>query len=156
MRMGISKISILSTMLSLQEHYKKTYTCLKRVTIQDRLKNYHHISISLSAIDNHLGELKKLGFIKVYQRRGHTPNGKIYNKASNRMITKRAILYLLIVGVKISTFLFKKIFKFAPVFPKRVLTQKQLQKIMGSPGASQDEKAEAHSAMIESMQFKPA
>ncbi|KKL24938.1 hypothetical protein LCGC14_2410300, partial [marine sediment metagenome] len=118
MRMGITKISILTSFLSMQEHCKKRYTCMKRQTIQDRLKDFYLISISLSAIDEHLGELKKLGFIKVYQRRGHTPNGKIYNKASNRMITKRAILYLLIVGVKISTFLFKKIFKFAPVFPK--------------------------------------
>lgn len=156
MKMGISKISILTTLLSLQEHYKKTYTCVMRKTLQDRLKRYHHISISLSAIDKHLGKLDKLGFINVYQRHGQKEDGTFYNLASNRMLTKRTFWFLLRLGIKVSAFLFKRIVKVSPIFPKQDLSQAQLNKILDSPDASQDEKATAYSALLETMKLKPA
>ncbi len=155
MRIGTTKISILSTFLSLQEHNLKSYTCMKRQTIRDRLKKYYKISISLSAVDKHLGELRKMGFIQVYQRRGRNADGTYFNKASNRMILKRGFWFLIRLGFKISILLFKKIFKRKPTTPDTVSRFNQLEKKLRQPGLDQDARAETYSAILKTLKFEP-
>gem|GEM_PF-5722773 len=139
----------------MQEHSLKSYTCLKRQTIRDRLKNYYKISISLSAIDKHLGELRKMGFIQVYQRRGRKDDGTYYNKASNRMISKRGFWFLIRLGFKISILLFKKVFKREPTTPDTVSRFNQLEKKLQESGLDQDARAETYSEILRTLKFKP-
>ncbi len=153
MRMGITKISILTSLLSMQEHCKKRYTCMKRQTIQDRLKDFYLISISLSAIDEHLGQLKTMGYFKLYQRRGRNEDGTQFNKASNRMLSRKCFWELTRLGIKISAFLFKIVVKQSPVFPKADKTPTQLQAILDDLNCSRDEQAEAYSALLETMRL---
>ncbi len=147
---------MLTSLLSMQEHCKKRYTCMTRKTIQNRLKTFYLISVSLSAIDEHLGQLKAMGYFKLYQRRGRNKDGTYYNKASNRMLSRKCFFELTRLGIKISAFLFKMVVKQSPVYPKADRTQAELQKILEDPNSSQDEKADAHSAIIETMRLKPA
>lgn len=153
MQPGGTKIAIMTSFLSMQEYSQKSYTWMKRKTIQAMLKKYHNIEISLSALDKHLADFNKMGFLKTFQRRGHNPDGTIFNLTSNRMLTRKAILYLLSLSVRISTWLFKRMFKTvskAPEAPKA-----DYQSILDDDSADQNEKADAYSALLKSLQFKP-
>lgn len=155
MSIGTTKISMLSTFLSIQEHGHKSYSCLKRQTIADRLKHFYKIDISLSAIDQHLFELKEMGFVQVYKRHGRNSDGTHYNLASNRMLTRRAFWFLFRIGIKISAWLFKKTFKPTPATIETALRPDKMQDIKNNPNLDQDGRAKAFDELVLSLKYKP-
>ncbi len=103
--------SILFIFLIVQGKYNVSYSTLKRVTIQKLLTKYYKIRISLSAISYHLTNLRKMNFIRVYERYGRFEDGRVFNLPSNRALTGRCLSYLKRMGIEVSKSLWNWAFK---------------------------------------------
>ena len=109
--------AVFQTILGVQTKYKRTYSQVKRVTIQNLIFKFYKIRVCLSTIDYHLGVLKKAGLINVYRRRGRDENGRFFNLASNRQITGKGLYYFKKIGKHVASYLTAWAYK--GVKPKR-------------------------------------
>lgn len=96
-----TKQAILLTFFDLIVYYKRTYCWPTRKTIQEIVKQKTTRSLSLSWIDDCLGWLKQDKYIKSYRNYGRRPDGTVYNKPSNRQLSRKALAALTKLGRKV-------------------------------------------------------
>ena len=109
--------AIFQTLLEVQTKYNRTYSQVKRVTIQKLVLRFYKIRVCLSTIDYHLGILKKHELLNTYRRRGRDENGRFFNLASNRQITGKGLYYFKKIGKRVASYLTAWAYK--GVKPKR-------------------------------------
>lgn len=103
-----------ATLMSLyhvQIKHNRTYSFIKRVTLQSFIKRFYGLQRCLSDIDYHLGNLRKKGLIKVHQRYGTRPDGTHFLLSSNRSLTRKGLIYLRKILVKVPKWLWDWAFK---------------------------------------------
>jgi len=106
-----TQTAVLLTLYRVQLKWRRTYSWVMRSTIQKYLNKYYGIKVCLSTVSYHLCQLRKAGFIRVYERYGTNPDGTHYNLPSNRQITGRGILHFKKLGVRVATWLYNWAFK---------------------------------------------
>jgi len=99
------------TLYGVQIKYNRTYSFLKRVTIQRLLNKFYNLNRGLSDIDYHLGNLRKKGLITVHQRYGTRPDGTHFLLSSNRSLTRKGLIYLKKILGKVENWLWNWAFK---------------------------------------------
>ncbi|MBA7603364.1 hypothetical protein ES703_10471 [subsurface metagenome] len=93
--------AVLISLLKIQEKYLRTYSCVRRVTIQKHLKKYYGINVSLSDVSYHLGRFYKYEILRYWKRSRLNEDGTYTLLPSNRQITGKGIRYLLRLGIKV-------------------------------------------------------
>lgn len=102
MKLRTTKLSILCIFNELMIRYKKTYCWPSRKKILDILDMVYGIKITLSCLDQHLGELMQSGYIKSYRNYGRNSDGTIFYLPSNRQLTVKAIWLLMKFRIKMA------------------------------------------------------
>jgi len=108
------RFGIMLVFYNIMVYHHKTYCWPTREKIQELLLKNLNRFYSLSWIDDCLGSLKKDKFIVSYRNWGRYDDGTVYNKASNRQLTKKALTWLRKAGVDVAKYLWgvaKKITK---------------------------------------------
>lgn len=113
--------SVLSILYHAQVYNKRTYSWLKRSTIQHRLNKWYGVKRSLSTVSYHLWLLRRAGLIKVYERYAKGPGGTWFNLPSNRQVLGKGIVHLKRSGIKVVTWLYSWAFK--GIKPPRVVAK---------------------------------
>jgi len=93
-----TKQAILLTFFDLIVYYKRTYCWPTRKTTQEIIHKKTGKLLSLSWIDDCLGWLKQNKYIKSYRNYGRYEDGTIYNRASNRQLSRKALAALTKLG----------------------------------------------------------
>lgn len=86
-------------------HYRKTYCWPTRNAILEIILKKKNRLYSLSWLDDCLGWLKVNKYIVSYRNYGRYDNGTVYAKASNRQLTKKALVALGKSGFKVAVWL---------------------------------------------------
>ena len=105
MQTAATRHLILLVIYSLIEFYHKTWCFPRRNKLTELLTDRYKRYIGLSALDYHLGILKKDGLITSNRNYGRRDDGTIYGKASNRQVTGKGLKYLKETGVTVATYL---------------------------------------------------
>ena len=106
MRIGQTKIAILSIFVYLISVNSKTYCWPTRKKILLLLKKIHKIEISLSTLDKHLKDLCNINLIISFKNTGRNADGTMFNLPSNRQLTRKCLFFLKTFGIKIANYLF--------------------------------------------------
>jgi len=86
-------------------YYKKTYCWPTRATMQRLVYERTGREYSLSWIDKCLGWLKKNKYMVSYFRPGRDESGRMFNRPSNRQLTRKALSLMIKMGAKPAHFL---------------------------------------------------
>lgn len=105
MKIGQSKLALMTTILAICVKHQKTYCWPTRKKLKILLKKYYQVDISLRAIDHHLKDLRDFGFIKSFKRTGRNKDGTMFNLPSNRQLSKKGVFYLVRSCVKVARWL---------------------------------------------------
>lgn len=95
-------------------HHKKTYCWPTRQQMIEGIERIKGRLYSKSWIDDNLGNLKRNKFIVSYRNWGRYDDGTVFNKASNRQLTIKALYVLKKTGCNVAKWLWgtaKKITK---------------------------------------------
>jgi len=103
--------AVFLTLYRLQIHFQVSYTTLKRSTIQSYIKKWYGLDRCLSTISYHLGILRKLKYISVFEQFGTKEDGTHFNIASNRSTAAKGLLFLRDLLVRIPKWLWQLVFK---------------------------------------------
>lgn len=106
-----TETAVLNTLLKIQEKYRKTYSCVKLITIRNNVKKYYGINVSKSNISYHLGKFYKYEILRYWKRSRRELDGTYTLLASNRQITGKGISFLLKSGIKVANMLKNWAFK---------------------------------------------
>ena len=106
MRIGQTKIAILSIFVHLISVNGKTYCWPTRKKILFLLKKIHKTEISYSTLDKHLRDLCNINLIVSFKRTGRNPDGTMFNLPSNRQVTRKCLFFLKTLGFNIAGYLF--------------------------------------------------
>lgn len=106
MRIGQSKIAILSIFIHLISVNGKTYCWPTRKKILFLLKKIHKIEIAPRTLDHHLRDLCNINLIVSFKRTGRNPDGTMFNLPSNRQVTRKCLFFLKTLGFRIANYLF--------------------------------------------------
>ncbi|MBA7610715.1 hypothetical protein ES703_17927 [subsurface metagenome] len=106
-----TETAVLNTLLKIQERYRKTYSCVKLITIRNYVKKYYGIAVSKSDISYHLGKFYGHGILRYWKRSRREVDGTYTLLASNRQITGKGISFLLKSGIKVANMLKNWAFK---------------------------------------------
>jgi len=112
-----TRAAIVKTLYEVQVKHGRTFSQMKRSTIQKLLKKIYKIRVCLSDISYHLCLLRKNKLIHVWERYGTNPDGTHYNLPSNRSCTPKALIYLKQHGIKVAKYLYD--WAFLGIKPKR-------------------------------------
>jgi len=106
MRIGQTKIAILSIFVHLISINNKTYCWPTRKKILKLLKKIHKTEISLSTLDKHLRDLCNVNLIVSFKNTGRNTDGTMFNLPSNRQVTRKCLFFLKTLGFRIANYLF--------------------------------------------------
>lgn len=106
-----TRYSVLRTLYQIQVKHNRTFSWVKRSTIQKYLNKYYGIKVCLSTISYHLWKFNREGLIRTYTRYRHNEDGTFDNLPSNRQITGRGIRYLMDIGINVVKWLYNWAFK---------------------------------------------
>jgi len=105
MKLGETKFEILLVIKGLCTHNIRTFCWPSRDKMLILLNKHYNKKISLSALDQHLKDLRDDKFILSHPQKGQKEDGTWYNKVSNRQLTKKGVFYLLKRGIRITQWL---------------------------------------------------
>jgi len=106
-----TRLSVLSILYHAQVYNKRTWSYLKRSTIQHRLDKWYGIKRCLSTVSYHLRRFREEGLIRVYERYGKGPGGTWFNLPSNRQVIGKGLIFLKRSGFKVPKWLYNWAFK---------------------------------------------
>lgn len=106
-----SKSAILLAVYKIIVKNKNTYCYPTRQTLLDLISKHSKVNISLSCIDEHLGDFKKGNIIKSFRQFGRNPDGTVFMKPSNRSFTLPGLNLIRTMGIKVEKYLWTWIFK---------------------------------------------
>jgi len=107
MAMITTKHAILLTFYDIITYHKRTYCWPTRSKIQDLIYKKNGKLLSLSWIDDCLGWLKQNKYVVSYRNYGRRSDGTVYAKASNRQLTRKALVTLIKSGTRVASYLWQ-------------------------------------------------
>lgn len=108
------KTCLILSLHNIMAYYEKTYCWPTRATMQRLIYQRTGRKYSLSWIDKCLHWLNKNNYMVSYFRPGRDDQGRIFNRPSNRQLTRKALATMAKMGMKPARFLWNIAKKLLP------------------------------------------